>query len=296
MDIIVTLRNKENIDKLKDIGVKGVIIGSLFSLNFNYPLEELIEISEICKDTGLDCYLEINALISESEKALLNSYMKYIKELSITGIYFSDFAVRSCVKELGMNVELIYDPSTLMTNSPDTMCILNQDMGAVLSREISFEETRNILLANPKKVDVQIFGYLRLSYSRRRFLSNYEREINDELNIENNSKLRIEEETRAYSMPIVEDEYGTRIFSDFIYLLPAVMCEYKDIIKRGIVDDQFIDNFQLVIDFIKENKRYNEQNASFIEQAFYNKYPNYTFSTGYMFEKMNIKKDENEKD
>jgi len=296
MEIVATLRKKENIDKLKDAGVKGIIVGSLFSLSFDYSLEDLKEITEICNEKKLDCYLEINALISEGERGLLNAYAQFIKELNIKGIYFSDFAVRKVVKEYNMNVELIYDPNTLMSNTPDVMCMLNQGMGVVLSRELSFDETKDIILANQNKVDIQIFGHLRLSYSKRKFLSNYEREIKENLHIENNKNLRIEEETREYSLPIIEDKNGTRIYSDFIYLFPVKMCLYKDIIKRGIVDDMFIDNFNMVIDFIKENKRYNEENAAFIEQAFYSKYPNQNFSTGYMFEKMNIKKEENEED
>jgi len=296
MEIVATLRNKENIVKLKDAGAKGIIVGSLFSLGFNYSLEDIKEISENCTRLGLDCYLEINALISESEKDFLSSYIQFIKELNIKGIYFSDFAVKTYVKQYGINAELIYDSNTLMSNTPDTMCMLKQGMGVVLARELNFEETKDIILANQNEVDIQIFGHLRLSYSRRKFLSNYERQIKENLHIEGNKKFKIEEESRQYSMPIIEDKYGTRIYSDFIYLFPVKLCLYRDVIKRGIVDDLFIDNFQLVLDFIKENRRFNEQNAQFIEQAFYNRYPLKNFSTGYMFEKMNIKKEENEED
>ena len=65
MELLVTLSNPNNLKKVLSSGVNGVIIGSLFSLDFDYSVKELIQIVKILEDHGIKKYCTLSFFFFE---------------------------------------------------------------------------------------------------------------------------------------------------------------------------------------------------------------------------------------
>lgn len=284
MEIIVSLSDIDHLTRLKDSDINGIIYGSLFTNKYNYTLNELVQIDAFCIKNNLKRYISVDAFINESDKNDLYSYFEIIKSLNPDGIYFSDFAVLNCAKGYNLADKLIYDSDTIITNSLDASFYLNQGIGVVLARELCLDEILNILKKFPGQIDMQIFGHQRIAQSKRKFLSNYFKEVNKLVDIKNKDTISIVEESRSYNLPIKESANGTFIYSDFILLIYDELPYLSELIKRGIVDSSFIDS-KLLFNVLGDMKRINKDNARFMKDALIDKYKHCTFSEGYFYKK-----------
>ena len=290
MELLVTLRNKELLDVIKP-HADGVIVGCLFALSYNYTLDDLKLIRLYCSENNLKFYVVIDAFISEDDKAQLYNYMEFLQDLHVDGIYFHDLAVLDIADSYQMRNLLIYDGYSVMCNSIEAAFYLSKGIkGVEISRELTLEEIRQIVKLNPNGIDMQIFGHLRMSYSKRKFIRNYLNEINAHYDYHNSDSLRLIEEKRNYKMPIIEDEYGTRIYSDFVFNMFHELPELKPLLNRGIIDTLFIPK-ECINDLLREYKRVTKENCDFLKQSFHKKYP-LRYSSGYLYQKTNISKDE----
>ncbi|MGN1054875.1 MAG: peptidase U32 family protein [Erysipelotrichaceae bacterium] len=291
MELLVTLKNIDYIKRFKDYGVFGVIAGTpVFSSRYMFDLEDLKIIKDECERYNLDMYISIDTMIEEKERALLYEYLEFIKELDVKGIYFTDLAVLKVAKDLKLESKLIYDPSTLITNSLDAYFYLSQGIDSVMAaREITLDEITEISKNNNCNIDMQIFGYVKTAMSKRHFLSNYFKHLGQNYNVLNKESLKIVEESRDYEMPITETKYGTNIYTDYI------LCTYEEYhylrhyIKRAIIDDIFIRE-DMLFDVLKDYQRCNDDNASLLLNNLKLKYYKYTFDKGYLYQKTNLTK------
>lgn len=293
MELLCTLSKLDRLEKIVNSGVDGLIFGSAFSLCFDYDLQEFDYINDYCLKHNIKRYVSIDAIIFEEDKAALYDYLNKLKDVNPDGIYFADLGIIRAAKNMGLKDKLIYDPNTLITNSADAAFYVKQGIGVVLARELSLEEIEKIISNLPNQIDMQIFGHLRMSYSKRKFLSNYFKHINKDIDINSKRTIRIVEENRNYSMPIVEDKYGTRIYTDYILQMYREFLRVKDKLKRAIIDDSFID-VKLVASTIKDTRKLTEENVEFLLEASANYYANENFSTGYLDNKTTKTKEENE--
>ena len=291
MELLVTLKKIEYLKKLKEFGVKGVICGTpVFSSRFFFNLEELKQIKQECVNNGLDLYVSIDTMIEEKDRLLLIEYLDFLKKLDVDGIYFSDLAVYSVAKDFGLEDLLIYDPTTLMTNSLDANFYLSLGISSVvLAREITLEEILNIAKRTDNRVEMQIFGYLKTATSKRRFLSNYFKHLGQTYDVTDKESLRIVEETRDYEMPILENKYGTQIFTDYILNTYIEYPVLSKVLKRGIIDDIFLSEAEL-FDVLRDYSSLNEDNASLLLNNLKLKYYDRSFDTGYLYQKTNTTK------
>lgn len=293
MEIVVTLKSINNLNKVKQSGANGILYGGPFCLRFNYSLDELKIINNFCLTNAIKQYISLDSFIFENDKVALYDYFNFIKDFNIDGIYFTDLAIIEIASEFGLSDKLIYDPNTLMTNSLDIAFYLNRGIDTVLARELTLEEVDRILSKLPGQVDMQVFGHLLMSYSKRKFLSNYFKHINSNINVDGKKNITLKEESRSYELPIIEDKYGTRIYTDYILFMNEELIYLKDKIKRAIFDDTFIKENDLVFDVIKSIKRSTNENYEFILENLNNKYPNQNFSKGYLYNKTSLVKEEN---
>ena len=291
MELLVTLSSIDNLSKMALCEVDGLVFGGPFSLRFNYSLNDIQKISDYCLEYGIKRYISIDTFVLEEDKVSLYDYFDFLKMLNPDGIYFTDLGVVS-VADDSLKDKLIYDPDTLITNSLDARFYLKQGIGVVLSRELSLEEVLKIAQNNVGEVDMQIFGHLKMSYSRRKFLSNYFKHINKEYDVCGKRSLKLVEENRDYALPIIEDKYGTRIYTDYILLMYKEFLDLKDLLRRVIVDDTFINDENLVFDVIRDIKRLSYENCNFIKDNLINKYKDETFSNGYLYQKTVMNKEE----
>ena len=182
MELLATLRSTKNIDIIKN-ACDGFIVGSLFSSGYNYSIDDLKQINQYCKNNNVKLYVTIENFINEEDKSVLVNYIELLKELNVDGIYFHDLGVYDVARRFDMLNKLIYDGQTIVCNSLDVAFYMARGInGVVLSRELTLEELTDVLKNNKQDCDVMIFGHQRLSYSRRKFLTNYFKEIKTNYN------------------------------------------------------------------------------------------------------------------
>lgn len=291
MERLLTLSKIDNLEKAKQSGAEGIIFGSLFSTRFKYNLKEFVNINKYCLANNIKRYINIDAFINESELNDLTNYLLIIKKIRPDGIYFTDLGIINIAKNLNIKSQLIYDPDTLLTNSLDILFYLKQDIDVVVARELELKELLNIVKRNKNKLDLQVFGHLKMSNSRREFLSNYFKYLNKEEDIKNKKTIRLIEETRNYELPIIEDEFGTRIYSDYIFIMYRELAYIKDYLKRVIIDDNFIEG-DIAFDVVKDIKRLNVDNSEYLLDTLKEKYAYLKLDSLYLYQKSTKKKDE----
>ena len=291
MELLVTLRHIESLEKILPFA-DGVILGSHFTNGYHLSLEEITQSVRFCRAFHKKVYIIMDDFISEDEKMLMYDYLDFIDGLNVDGIYFHDLGIYNAAKSYGLVSKLIYDGKTVMCNSLDTAFLLDKGIDSiVISRELTYPEVKEILKNHSGRIDLQIFGHLRMSYSRRHFLKNYFKQIGKEYDYSGKETLSLVEEQREYKMPIIEDEDGTYIYTDYIFEMFNEICEVKNDIKRGIIDTLFIDDLNLICQVLRDYRRINMGNRSFIKESFMHNHPG-NYSTGYFYQKTNISKDE----
>lgn len=291
MELLVTLRKKSLLDKITST-VDGIIIGRCFTSAYNSSLEEIKDIVEYCHEYSLKCYIAMDNFISEDDLETLDAYLAFLRELDVSGIYFHDLGVIERAIPYGLLPKLIYDGKTVLCNTLDTAFMLNLGIAsAVISRELTLPEVRHIVQNNSGKIDMQIFGHLRLSYSRRKFLTNYFNQIGKDYDYLNKETLKLVEEKRDYALPIMEDDQGTMIYSDYIFEMFRELCELKEDLRAGIVDTLFIEDEDLIVQICRDLARLTPENKEFIRNNLIYNHPD-NYSTAYLYQKTNITKDE----
>lgn len=292
MELLVTLSNKEDLLELSELDIDGVIFGSLFSSRYNYSYEDFLDTVNKVKSLNLKVYVSVDTFISEDDIEELYIYFEELNKLNVDGIYYNDLAVLEVAKTYGMADILIYDGGPMLTNSLDIESYLGLGIDSVvLARELTMSETIDIISQHLHKLDMQVFGHLRMSTSKRKFLSNYFEFINSDYNPLNKDSITIVEEKRDYRLPIKETKYGTNIYSDFILESIEEMPYLRKMLKRAIVDDAFL-SLDVVKDAVTALQRVEEDNSYFIQKAFISEHQDLEFSSGYYYTKTNIAKED----
>ncbi|MDO5440305.1 MAG: U32 family peptidase [Erysipelotrichaceae bacterium] len=293
MELLVSLHDKSILERLSKSGIDGFIFGGQFSMKYNYSNEEIKDINDFCLINNLKRYISIDAFILENDKNDLYNYLDFISSLNSDGIYFNDMAIIYNAEKYGLQDKLIYDPSTLMTNANDISFYKDKGIDVVLARELTLDEIIEIVKKYPYELDMQVFGHLRMSYSKRKFLTNYFKEINKDIDIVNKEDITLVEETRNYKTPIKETKYGTSIYTDYVLLIYEEYAYLNKLLKRAIIDSEFISN-DILFEVLRDAKRISVDNSGFLKSTFIKKHPEIDFSTGYLYQKTVNKKEDNE--
>ena len=127
-------------------------------------------------------------------------------------------------------------------------------------------------------------------------MTNYFKYIGKEVDVLNKRSIRLVEEHRNYKLPIIEDKYGTRIYSDYVLLMYKEYLELRPLLKRAIIDDTFIEKNELTLAALRDYKRVSDMNAEFLEENITALYNNVSFSNGYLSNKTSKVKGETNED
>ena len=291
MELLVTLRKAQVLEKILPYA-DGIVTGSHFTTGYHLTPEEIAETVKYCRSQGKTVYIVMDNFINEDEKMLMYDCLEFIDSLEVDGLYFHDFGIYSAARSSHLSSKLIYDGKSVMCNSLDSAFLLDRGIDSIMiSRELTLEEVKEILKKHSGKIDMQIFGHLRLSYSKRHFLSNYFREIDKEYDCMGKESLSLIEEQREYRMPIVEDQNGTCIYTDYIFEMFNEIPDLRAHIKRGLVDSLFIEDENLICQVLRDYRRINAENCAFIKDSFMHNHPG-SYSSGYLYQKTNISKNE----
>lgn len=243
---IVPLVGLSEIDNYISNGVDAVLMGTYFGSTRQlqvYDLEEMIETNEKIPVIGL-----FNRFYFEQEMAQLEHEIKALYDGGLDHIMCSDYAVIEIVHELDLDIKVILDTDTTMTNSEDIQLMLNTSVDeVVVSREITLDERLKIADNVKGNLGMHFFGYQLMSFSRRKHLTQYKDLQEIEMNPENLHFLK--EARRDDFYMTFEDAYGTHIFApkvmSAIHATPAIKEKgytslYFDVVGLNIEDVLFV--------------------------------------------------------
>lgn len=288
MELITYLHDVNDIKAYENSDITSVIVGvDNFSLRVlkTYPLAQLVEIISQLKAANLKTYILMNAIFFEEQLPSVEAALKIIKELNVDGIYFSDLGLAYEASKFDLVDKLIYNPDTLITNHQDVLFYLAQNFkSVVLSKEITLENMLSIAQKVQAPLDVVAHGRLQMMHSRRSLLSNYDNFLNNELQIQQSKPYYLVEQTRPDKMPIIEDQFGTHIFTGFTL---ATFKEVKDLvdnqIERLIIDNLFFDlatTIKIASDYTKVIN--GEVSGEVMFETYQNEYPQLNYTNGFM--------------
>ena len=178
----------------------------------NIPCEISIEELEVLSKGKINIFLSLNKNMFNKDIDNLKEILKKIDNLGLKGILYADTCFINLKDELSIKTPLIWSQEHLTTNYETINFWHNYGIKyTYLSGEITKEEIKEIIKNAKTKIIVPIFGYLPMFVSARHIVKNYLKTFN----LDDNSKTNfIENDNHIY--PIIDNEIGTMVYSDYI--------------------------------------------------------------------------------
>lgn len=296
IELCVSVNQKSDLNQLVEAGATAFAMGieDFSDRHYNkFTMNELIELRETCRHINVKLNVFVNRMFEEEELDKLKGHLMALKELNVDGIYFSDMGVFALAKELNIENKCIYDPETMVTNGKDANKMIQLGcQGVVAAKEITLEEILD-MAKTCDCLEILIHGHQTMSYSKRKLLSNYFRYINQPKEVENKFDLFLMESTRDEKMPIVENQYGTSIFTPYVLMSYSQIKEMIDVgIHRFRIDGMFQSEEELV-DAVKNYRSVilGTKSPESACEDMKQKYPHQNYSDGYYYKKTNLTKE-----
>lgn len=233
--ILINIEKLEDIEEYKKIGINNFLF-ALKNFSIGYKSFDINDIKYLeCKK-----YLLLNRVLNNID---INNLKNIIKDLELfDGIIFEDIGVYNILKN--QDIKLIWNQSHFATNYKSINYYLDIMYSAVISNELTDEETKEIINKVNKPIILNIFGKNPVMYSRRKLLTNF----NTYFNIENSSSVILNEKITNNKFEAKESDKGTILFNNkyfniinyinnynenniLFYLIYPCGLEYKEIIN-----------------------------------------------------------------
>ena len=235
--IIITANNYDNAINILNTNskyLKAIIVGyEKFSdcINSKLSIKEINNLILIAHKQGVEIYMLIDSFIYEDQINELEQLIKTTAEIKIDGIIFNDFAINQICYENKIHIKLIYNPKTLVTNYGQFDFYLKNNINSVvLPNELLLNEILEMgdnCQINNKKIEIikQVSGYSMIMFS-----------------------LWIKENSREFPSIILENEYGTHIFSGFCISCLKFINRFIEHNINVFLIDSFLKNDQWTLD------------------------------------------------
>ena len=251
--ILIYVDELNHIDDYRKVGVSAFLFAlEGYSVGYNtYTLEEINKIDVSNKYVMINRVLDCDAV---------DSLKEILPLLNAKGLVYEDIAVYNLVKELNLDIEMIFYQNHFGTNIHSVNFWLDRVDSMFISNEITKEEIKNILDNVSKDVVLHLYGYNQVMYSRRKLLSNWSEFFDIE---KKNTNVLVDRATKV-KFRAMENEYGTVMYSGNIF-------NGKDLLDLNNVKYYYVNTTMIshdeVIDFLT-NTNHNSDNE---DDGFLNK-------------------------
>lgn len=208
----------------------------------NFKIDDLSEISCICKKNKIKAYLTLNTVIYDDDDAKMKSILQAAKNAGIDGIIASDFAVIQSAREIGLKVHISTQAN--VSNFEAVKFFSKYADVIVLARELTLEKIKsicqkikdeNILGPGGELVQIELFihGALCVGISGKCYMSLAQ------YNMSANRGECLQACRRKYR--VIEEETGKELIIDNKFVMSP-----KDLCTISFLD-QIIDSGCLVL-------------------------------------------------
>lgn len=208
----------------------------------NFNIENINEISNICKKKNVKTYLTINTIIYDHDLSFVKKIIFQAKKYEIDAVIVMDQSVMNYAYNIGMNVHL--STQVNVTNTESVKFYSNFSDAIILSRELSLVQIKNIIkyinknnIKGPSgkllKIEIFVHGALCMAISGKCYLSlhYYNSSANRGackqncrkkyivINKENNSKLELDHEYIMSSKDLCTISFLDKIINTGVKIL-----------------------------------------------------------------------------
>lgn len=242
MEIITTPFSKLDAQQLIENNVDIILLtNSSFGVRNSFDcsnnhLEYLFEFKKQVK-SNTKIWININAFFFEQDIEGLEEYLVYLNSKSnlIDKIVFNDFAIPQICFEKSLNLNLHYDPCTLVTSYGQFSLYQDNNINSVsLSNELFLPEVLMILKNKPMnfQIALQAHGYSFIMHSRWNLVTNFKNYVEDN-NDEyiKNKVYYIKELSRQFANIIYEDKHGSHMLTGYEL---CILKQIKQLYENGL--------------------------------------------------------------
>ena len=247
--ILVTVRNRENISRFADSYADGFIMADR-QFSSSPDCNDLKECVRQAHLISRNLFVRCDRLYEQQELPELRQFLKMIDEIKADGIIYSDIGVFKLMGELGVPYRGIYAPETLLTNYYDIEDLKNDGVDScIISKDIPLQDVYDIAEKCPDYCYIRIHGPVLIAYSRRRYISSYLQKED-----EYTEGYFLQEETRKTLLPIIEKEEGSWLYGTVLQSL-SVFSEMLQKPFEGFIIDNICEDAEQtlrILDLYKE--------------------------------------------
>lgn len=218
IEIVTTAESVDQAEALLDAGVDTLQIGNeKFGLRLpaSFSLSEIETITKLAHARGRKVSVVMNALMHNEHIGKITPYLQQIKDLEIDSIVVGDPGVIHLLQKHSIDVPFIYDAQTMVTSARQVNFWQKRGaIGAVLARELTFIELKQIAEQVEVPIEVLVYGATCIHQSKRPLVDNYFNFTEQTEDISKERGLFLSEPKRPdthYS--VYEDLHGTHIFA-----------------------------------------------------------------------------------
>ncbi|WP_086349440.1 peptidase U32 family protein [Candidatus Enterococcus clewellii] len=219
IEIIATAESIDQAKLLLTAGVDTLYIGEeTFGLRLpaSFSREEQQVIIDLAHDAGKQVMIAVNGIMHPDKMKLLPEYLDFLRKAAPDKLVVGDPGVIFMLQQKSIEIPFIYDGETMVTSSRQINFWAKKGAsGAVLAREVPFEEMVAMSENLQVPVEVLVYGASCIHQSKRPLLQNYYNytKLGEEKSKERGLFLsEPKKEETHYS--IYEDSHGTHIFAD----------------------------------------------------------------------------------
>ena len=217
IELIATAESMAQAEELLAVGVDTLYIGEEdfgLRLPYSFSREEQKALIDLAHANGKKVNVAINGIMHPDKMKKIPEYLAFLADVKPDHVVVGDTGVIYLLQEY--DLPYIYDAETLVTNARQINFWQKKGaVGAVLAREVPFEEMQRLSQHVEVPVEVLVYGATCIHQSKRPLLDNY---FNYTKQSERTSKERglfISEPKKAEThYSIYEDQHGTHIFAD----------------------------------------------------------------------------------
>ena len=217
IELIATAESMAQAEELLAVGVDTLYIGEEdfgLRLPYSFSREEQKALIDLAHANGKKVNVAINGIMHPDKMKKIPEYLAFLADVKPDHVVVGDTGVIYLLQEY--DLPYIYDAETLVTNARQINFWQKKGaVGAVLAREVHFEEMQRLSQHVEVPVEVLVYGATCIHQSKRPLLDNY---FNYTKQSESTSKERglfISEPKKAEThYSIYEDQHGTHIFAD----------------------------------------------------------------------------------
>lgn len=185
------------------------------NITFLFPIKDFcvgFPNTFLLSDIKIDAYIFINRILDNKG---IEEFKKLIKNIppNIKGIVFDDLGILNVLIKENIAITKILFLNHMNCNYESINAYLEYVDSVVISSDITHDETKEILSNVSKPLVLYTFGHVNIMYSRRKLLTNYNNHFNSDVK----NIATLEEEMAHHKFKIIENNYGTVIYTNEPY-------------------------------------------------------------------------------